>query len=379
MAKALLAGLLMWGVLFPLLAADLAKIRLPPGFHIEVLVEDIPNARSMAIGANGTLFVGSRTAGRVYALSEPDAQGRYRNQQILLDNLNMPNGIALHDGALYLAENHRIIRLPDIESRLDNLPQPELITQLPRETHHGWRYLRFGPDGLLYLSIGAPCNICNKPGFASIVRMRPDGSGREVFAQGVRNSVGFDWHPQSQVLWFTDNGRDWLGDDRIFAWAGKRSLLSGGSGKKGGIGTTIRKCLKPIYYAMGKPRILMQKIVGDSYFIIDDAPEQISVEVAKGILTSDGHCTVSPDQKWILTDGYTDSNNRLPLFLWNLEKACAIELGRFDTPPQLDGPLRVDLHPRFSHDGKTICIDSAMSGTRNMYVLNIEEFTGSRD
>jgi hypothetical protein len=169
---------------------------------------------------------------------------------------------------------------------------------------------------------------------------------------------------------------DWLGDDRIFAWAGRRSLLSGGSGKKTGVGVLLRKCLKPIYYALGKPRILMQKIVGDSYFVIDDVAGQSSAEVAKGILTSDGHCTVSRDQRWVLTDGYTDAKNRLPLFLWNLDGAYAMELGRYDTPRHLDGPLRVDLHPRFSPDGKKICIDSAMGGSRNMYVLDVEQVIG---
>ena len=120
----------------------------------------------------------------------------------------------------------------------------------------------------------------------------------------------------------------------------------------------------------------MQKIVGDSYFIIDDFEGQSSIGVAKGILTSDGHCTVSPDKHWVLTDGYTDSNNRLPLYLWNLKYETAVELGRYATPKELDGPLRVDLHPRFSHDGKHICIDSAMSGQRNMYVLDLEDGLG---
>ena len=170
---------------------------------------------------------------------------------------------------------------------------------------------------------------------------------------------------------------DWMDDGRIFAWAGRRSLLTGGSGKRGGIGSAIRKCLKPVYYALGKPRILMQKIVGDSYFIINDMVEKKSLEVAKGILTSDGHCTVSPDRKWMLTDGYTDAKNRLPLYVWNLDEEWAVELGRYDTPPHLDGPLRVDLHPRFSHDGRKICIDSAMDGARNMYILDASGIVGA--
>jgi glucose/arabinose dehydrogenase len=200
-------------VLGQALAADLAAIRLPAGFKIETLVTDIPNARSMAFGAQGTLFVGSRSEGRLYALTDADGDGRYETQRVIRRGLNMPNGIDFRAGALYVAENHRLTRYDDIESRLDNPPRPRLIAALPSERHHGWRYLRFGPDGLLYLSIGAPCNICNEPGFATIVRMQPDGSGREIFARGVRNSIGFDWQPESQVLWFSDNGRDWLGDD----------------------------------------------------------------------------------------------------------------------------------------------------------------------
>ena len=172
---------------------------------------------------------------------------------------------------------------------------------------------------------------------------------------------------------------DWLDDGRIFAWAGRRSLLTGGGGKKKGLGAVLRKGLKPVYYALGKPRILMQKIVGDSYYIIDDAADSSAGEVAKGILTSDGHCTVSPDGKWILTDGYTDSQNRLPLYLWNLEQERAVEIGRYPTPLQLDGPLRVDLHPRFSRDGRKVCIDSAMSGARNMYILELDDMLEQTD
>jgi glucose/arabinose dehydrogenase len=126
----------------------------------------------------------------------------------------MPNGVAFREGALYVAENHRIIRFADIENDLQSVPTPEVVIDtLSTETHHGWRYIDFGPDGKLYISIGAPCNVCEREGFANISRMNPDGSGQEIVASGIRSSVGFTWHPETGDLWFTDNGRDMLGDD----------------------------------------------------------------------------------------------------------------------------------------------------------------------
>jgi glucose/arabinose dehydrogenase len=129
----------------------------------------------------------------------------------------MPNGVVFHDGALYVAEVNRILRYDDIEAHLSNPPPPVVVNDsYPRDTHHGWKFMRLGPDGMLYVQVGAPCNICQRadPRYASITRLKLDGTGFEVFAHGVRNSVGFDWHPQTKELWFTDNGRDWLGDDR---------------------------------------------------------------------------------------------------------------------------------------------------------------------
>ncbi|MDQ7010368.1 MAG: PQQ-dependent sugar dehydrogenase, partial [Mariprofundaceae bacterium] len=190
------------------------RLRLPAGFGIGYFATAVPDARSLALGGKGTVFVGTRKSGRVYALVDRDGDGRAEQRYIIASGLNMPNGVAFFRGALYVAENHRIIRFRDIEQHLADPPRPEVVFRtLPHRRHHGWRYLAIGPDRRLYVSIGAPCNICNEPKpFATICRLRPDGSGFEVYAEGVRNSVGFTWHPDSGVMWFTDNGRDWLGD-----------------------------------------------------------------------------------------------------------------------------------------------------------------------
>jgi glucose/arabinose dehydrogenase len=193
--------------------ADPSFLRLPPGFVAETLVEGIPNARSMALGSDGTLFVGTRQAGAVYAIT-----GALSGRGVVIKlagGLRMPNGVAFRDGALYVAEPQRILRWPAIESRLADPGPPEVIVaDLPfKNMLHAWKYIAFGPDGLLYVPIGAPCNVCREPGYGVLLRMRPDGSGREVFATGIRNTVGFTWHPQTGELWFTDNGRDMLGDD----------------------------------------------------------------------------------------------------------------------------------------------------------------------
>jgi glucose/arabinose dehydrogenase len=194
------------------------RIKLPPGFEISVFAQNLPNARSMAQGKDDLLFISTRGAGRVYAVRH--RQGRAVQTYVLASNLNVPNGIAYRDGALYVAEIHRILRFDNIEAQLENfqgkLAPPVVVNDgFPRDGHHGWKFIRFGPDGLLYVPVGAPCNICepDPDRFALISRIRPDGSNYEVFARGVRNSVGFDWHPVTGELWFTDNGRDWLGDD----------------------------------------------------------------------------------------------------------------------------------------------------------------------
>jgi glucose/arabinose dehydrogenase len=194
-------------------ALPIDKVRLPPGFRIEVVASELENARSMARSPGGTLFVGTRGAGNVYALRDADGDGRYEQRWVLARGLNYPNGVAFRDGALYVAEVQRLLRFDGIESRLAAPPKPVVVTEFPAERHHGWRYIAFGPDGKLYVPFGAPCNVCDKPEFAVINRMDADGRNREVVARGVRNTVGFDWHPQTGELWFTDNGRDMLGDD----------------------------------------------------------------------------------------------------------------------------------------------------------------------
>jgi glucose/arabinose dehydrogenase len=196
----------------------LPQIKLPEGFRIEVYAADVRNARQMALGDKGTLFVGSRTAGNVYAVVDTNGDHKADRVLTIASKLDMPSGLAFRDGALYVAEVSRIIRFDDIEARLENPPAPVVVNDtLPADRPHGWKFIAFGPDGLLYVPVGAPCNVCDRSGddprYAAILRMRPDGTGLEVFASGVRNTVGFDWHPVTKELWFTDNGRDMMGDD----------------------------------------------------------------------------------------------------------------------------------------------------------------------
>jgi len=196
----------------------LERLNLPEGFSVDVYAENLDGARSMALGDDGTLFVGTRNEGKVYALKDED--GDYRADQVyeVATDLEQPNGVAFRDGALYVAAVSRLFKYPNIEQQLSDPPDPELIYEdFPNEFHHGWKYIAFGPDGKLYVPVGAPCNICDRTDederFATISRMDPDGGNREIIAHGVRNTVGFTWHPQSGDLWFTDNGRDMMGDD----------------------------------------------------------------------------------------------------------------------------------------------------------------------
>ncbi len=194
----------------------LSGISLPEGFSISLYSNEVPGARSLALGANGTLFVGTRDS-TVYALSDTDGDNYAETVHIIADNLDTPNGVAFRDGALYVAEISRILRYDGIEGRLSSPPDHVVVIDtLPRDRHHGWKFIRFGPDGKLYVPVGAPCNVCRKGDerYAAILRVNPDGTNLEVFAHGVRNTVGFDWHPESGVLWFTDNGRDNISVDQ---------------------------------------------------------------------------------------------------------------------------------------------------------------------
>lgn len=193
----------------------LDNIKLPPGFEINLFADNVPNARSMAVGEKGTIFVGTHSAGKVYALRDENNDGKADNKYLIASGLNMPNGIAYRNGSLYVAEVHRLLKFDAIEKNIASPPRPKIIRDdLPVETHHGLRTIGFDSDEWLYIAIGAPCNICLEPDYAQIRRMRPDGSDEQVYAEGIRNSVGFTWHPVTNKLWFTENGRDQLGDDQ---------------------------------------------------------------------------------------------------------------------------------------------------------------------
>ena len=213
----LVAGWLALGLFVHSAAAlDVPRLHLPPGFRISIYAQNLPDARQMAIGTKGTLFVGSRQAGRVYAAVDADGNGVAERVGLIAERLNMPSGIAFRGGALYVAALDRVLRYADIEAHLVPPPAPvQVLGRLPNASHHGWKFIAFGPDGALYVPIGAPCNICApKFPFASILRISLETGQATGFALGVRNSVGFDWHPQSGEMWFGDNGRDMLGDDQ---------------------------------------------------------------------------------------------------------------------------------------------------------------------
>ena len=194
-------------------ALPVDRIKLPPGFHIEVLSDDVPSARAMSISPKGVLYIGSLD-GHVYALELRN--GRVSARHVIAAGLETPAGVAWHDGALYVSAVSKIVRFDAIDTHLNDPPRPAVVIDtLPTEDAHGWKFIAFGPDGKLYVPQGAPCNIClkDRDRYGLIGRMDPDGSHYEVVARGVRNSVGFAWQPDTHELWFTDNGRDLLGDD----------------------------------------------------------------------------------------------------------------------------------------------------------------------
>ncbi len=197
-------------------AQGLSQLTVPSGFEISVFADSVRNARSMALGPQGTLFVGSQYAGQVYAVIDRNNDHKADRVIVIAKGLNQPNGVAMRNGALYVATANQLLRFDDIERRLESPPAPVVVRDsLPNpRAGHTWKFIAFGPDNLLYMSVGSTCNICEPaPMTAAILRMKPDGSNLEVFAEGIRNSVGFDWHPTTHELWFTDNGRDMMGDD----------------------------------------------------------------------------------------------------------------------------------------------------------------------
>jgi glucose/arabinose dehydrogenase len=194
------------------LATVPGKLKLQKGFNIELYAGNVPNARSMRQGDKGTIFVGSRLQDKVHYITE---SGGKRDVKVLVSGLYRPNGLAIKDGTLYIAELSKISKIEKVEDNLDKSPKPvEIYSDLPKDEAHGWKFIGIGPDNKLYVPIGQPCNNCLPPDtHAQIRRINLDGSGAEVIAKGVRNTVGFDWHPVSKELYFTDNGRDWASED----------------------------------------------------------------------------------------------------------------------------------------------------------------------
>ena len=191
-----------------------ARLSLAPGFSIETLPFAVPNARQMALTDAGALIVGTRKKGRVYAVVNPFTD----NPRVitLIKGLKMPSGVAVVGSDLYVAATSTVYKVANIDQQLQPNPTTTIITDaLPNKRHHGWKYLKAGPDGQLYLPVGAPCNVClsDDPRFATMLRMDPETGATEIIGHGIRNSVGFDWQPSSGDLWVSDNGRDMMGDD----------------------------------------------------------------------------------------------------------------------------------------------------------------------
>ncbi|SHF31055.1 Glucose/arabinose dehydrogenase, beta-propeller fold [Fodinibius roseus] len=193
------------------------NLSLPEGFSVEIYASDVPDVRQMVLSNGGMVYAGSRDAGKIYAIADHDNDFQADTVYTIDEDLRLPSGVAYRGGSLYVGAVSRILRYDDIDERLEDPPEPVVVSDsYPSEGHHGWKFIAFGPDGKLYVPVGAPCNICDsdKEMYASITKMSADGSNREIIAHGVRNSVGFDWHPETGELWFTDNGRDWMGDNQ---------------------------------------------------------------------------------------------------------------------------------------------------------------------
>ena len=188
-----------------------AKLKVPPGFNIEVYAAGMANARSLAEGDKGTVFVGTRLVGNVYAIGNKDGK---RSVKTLASGLYRPNGIAFKNGTLYIAELSKVSKVEKVEDNLDSPKLTMIYDKLPKDEAHGWKFIGIGPDNKLYVPVGQPGNnVLHSDAHGLIRRMNLDGSGDEVIARGVRNTVGFDWHPETKQLYFTDNGRDWVSED----------------------------------------------------------------------------------------------------------------------------------------------------------------------
>jgi glucose/arabinose dehydrogenase len=189
-----------------------AKLKVPPGFNVEVYAAGMANARSLAEGDKGTVFVGTRLVGNVYAISNKDGK---RSVKTLVSGLYRPNGVAFKNGTLYIAELSKVSKIDKVEDNLENSPKPTMIyDNLPKDEAHGWKFIAIGPDNKLYVPVGQPGNnVLHDDAHGQIRRINLDGSGAEVIAKGVRNTVGFDWNPETKQLYFTDNGRDWMSED----------------------------------------------------------------------------------------------------------------------------------------------------------------------
>jgi len=193
----------------------LKSIKLPKGFKIQIFAKNIETAREVSVSPSGTVFVGTKN-GKVYALKDTNDDYKADKVYVIADGLDMPVGVVFYNGDLYVSEIGRIIKFNDIEKKLGNPPSPIIINDtFPKDKWHGWKFIKIGTDKKIYVPVGAPCNVCLKDDvrYATIMRMNLDGTKLEIFAQGIRNTVGFDWHPLTGELWFTDNGRDRMGDN----------------------------------------------------------------------------------------------------------------------------------------------------------------------
>jgi glucose/arabinose dehydrogenase len=189
----------------------IAKLKLPPGFNIEVYAAGMANARSLALGDKGTVFVGSRLVDKVYGIENKDGK---RSVKVIASGLYRPNGVAFKNGTLYIAELSKVSKIDKVEDNLDSPPKPTLIyDKLPKDEAHGWKFIAIGPDNKLYVPVGQPGNVVlHDEDHGQIRRMNLDGTGAEIYVRGVRNTVGFDWNPENKQMYFTDNGRDWLSE-----------------------------------------------------------------------------------------------------------------------------------------------------------------------